>query len=150
MFSTADFNTALSVVKGHWVKLSPEKITIAMRSVKRLSIKSCATFLAASILFGVKSCAVILPLTSTQSTISTPSPSACCSSDFVCGLANAAIMKAIHNSLNKKGKCLIELFQELNPAKLLAEETLRPAWLAEFFFAYQTIITGSNKPSKKN
>ena len=78
--STAAISTGLSVVSGHWVKLSPEKITIPIRSVILLSIKSMATFLAASMRLGKKSCAVMLPLTSRHKIISKPSPSACCSS----------------------------------------------------------------------
>ena len=69
---------------------------------------------------------------------------------WVCGLANAAIIKAMLNRRNKNGKCRNIVFQELKPAKLFADETLMPAWLPAFLFTYQTIIIGTNKPSKKN
>ena len=91
----------------------------------------------------------MLPLTSMHNTISTPSPSACCSSVLVCGPAMAVMMQAIASSRSIKGKCRKLLFQLLNPAKLFTEDTLKPACRRLLFSAYQTTITGNSNPSKK-
>ena len=66
-------STAWSVVSGHWVKLSPEKMTRPMLSLGRPAMNCVATSLAASRRLGLKSSASILPEMSMAITMSMPS-----------------------------------------------------------------------------
>ena len=97
-------STLWSVVSGHWVKLSPAKITKPTRSFIRLLMKSIATFLEASNRSGFKSCASILPEISIAKTISIPF--VVLSSQLVedCGRAKAIIIKVTAAIFNTKGK----------------------------------------------
>ena len=122
---------------------------MAILSVNLLSIKSDATFLAASMRLGVKSCAVILPLTSIHKTISTPSPSACCSSFFVCGLANAIMIKANASNRNTNGNAWKKFSSNSASQNFLMKKLLLQPAAGYYFFIYQTIITGNNNPSQK-
>ena len=117
-------------------------------SVGLLFTKSIATAFAASILLGVRSCAVILPLTSMQRMISIPSPSEFCSSFLVCGFAKATIRKAILSILKINGKWRKEALREPMPFGGIAE-TRREVLRRLLVMLYQMISTGNNASSAK-
>jgi hypothetical protein len=68
---------------------------------------------------------------------------------MVCGRAMAAVMKIIASNLNKKGKCLMLVFQEVKPFAETSDMMIEP-WRLLFFAAYHHINTGITISNSKN
>ena len=86
-FTSIFNNDWWSVVIGHWVKASPANIVRPILSFSRSDMKSAATAFAASIRFGLRSCASILVDTSIANMMSIPSVSFSPQLLRVCGRA---------------------------------------------------------------
>ena len=95
---------ARSVVRGHWVKLSPAKTTIPILSEGRWEMNSMAISFDALIRSGVRSRASILVETSIARIISIPSVSilSICSDDLGRAMARTIITRA--KVLNRNGR----------------------------------------------
>ncbi len=102
------FKIRWSVVRGHWVKASPEKTESPILSYFRLSTKSIATRLLTSRRSGLKSCANILLDKSMTKAMSIPSAVTSSSLSISCGRASATT-KAIKLKIRKKGSKLLNL-----------------------------------------
>ena len=97
--------TAWSIVRGHWVKLSPAKIVSPILSFFLLFTKFAATSFAASMRLGRKSIASILVDTSVASMISIPSMLLSSQLSVDCGRASTIIIMERAITLKTKGAC---------------------------------------------
>ena len=85
----------LSIVNGHWIKVSPAKTRIPILSCFLFDIKLLAVFFVASNLFGGKSVASMEELISSTRTMSTISTFFSTIESMTLGLARAKIRSKI-------------------------------------------------------
>ena len=142
-------STAWSVVRGHWVKLSPEKTTRPMLSFGRPLMKLAATFLAAVSRSGRRSRASILPEMSMAIIMSMPSVEEFCQLSVDCGRARMTITSAMATMRSTKGRWRRRTLAVVMPFTSNAsdDDISMLAWLRRSFHTYAA-ISGTMRSNK--